>query len=310
MAGNGPADPGKGWSAMKARLPSIATALLIVLAGIVDASLAAAPEEGTARSADGVAVHYRVSGAGDPALVFIHGWSCDGSYWDGQTAAFAENHRVVMIDLAGHGDSGLDRVAYSLAAFGEDVVAVADALDLQDMILVGHSMGGPVAVEAAERLSGRVRGIVGVDTFKNPSYSFSSRRVRRLVAPYRKDFVTATMGYVKQLFPETADPDLVERIATDMASGSATAGAEALKATLDWYVLYSRDKLTSLKVPLFCINSDMHPTKVEEMQEVVPYFDVRYIFDVGHFPMVEAPDTFNGLLIDVVAQMRTAPKGR
>lgn len=59
------------------------------------------------RSADGLPVRYEVLGDGTPALVFVHGWSCDRRYWDGQVGYFADRHRVVAIDLAGHGESGL-----------------------------------------------------------------------------------------------------------------------------------------------------------------------------------------------------------
>ncbi len=58
---------------------------------------------GTVPAADGLALHYRSVGGGSPALVFVHGWSCDDSYWESQRRHFAPNHQVVTIDLAGHG---------------------------------------------------------------------------------------------------------------------------------------------------------------------------------------------------------------
>ena len=71
---------------------------------------------------------------------------------------------MVALDLAGHGDSGVNREAWSMTNFGADVAAVADTLQLEDIILVGHSMGGQVALEAARLLKGRVKMIVGADT--------------------------------------------------------------------------------------------------------------------------------------------------
>ena len=121
----------------------------------------------SALSADGVSIHYQVQGKGKPALIFIHGWCCDRSYWDEQLSHFTQQYKVVAIDLAGHGDSGLERKAWTMEAYGEDVVAVVNKLKLQEVILVGHSMGGYVILEAARRLPERIIGLVGVDTLND-----------------------------------------------------------------------------------------------------------------------------------------------
>ena len=118
----------------------------------------------TARSADGVVVRFDVAGQGAPTIVLVHGWALDRHVWDGQAPSLAERHRVVALDLAGHGESGGSRAAWTMAAFGEDVKAVVEAVDAGEIVLVGHSMGGPVVLEAARRMPERVKGIVLVDT--------------------------------------------------------------------------------------------------------------------------------------------------
>lgn len=89
-----------------------------------ESSATATPESASAVSSDGTRIAYRATGAGDTALVFIHGWTCDQGYWDAQVPAFAGDHRVVTLDLAGHGASDTTRKTWSIAAFGEDVAAV------------------------------------------------------------------------------------------------------------------------------------------------------------------------------------------
>ena len=69
-------------------------------------------------SRDGTPISYEIYGAGEPTLVFVHGWSCDARYWRAQLPYFAKNHRVVMLDLAGHGHSGSARSQYTMRAFG------------------------------------------------------------------------------------------------------------------------------------------------------------------------------------------------
>src|SRR5262249_7740442 len=118
-------------------------------------------------SADGVTIHYDVQGQGATALVFVHGWCCDRRYWDRQTAHFAPDYTVVWLDLAGHGTSGHDRTTWTIPAFGADIVAVVEQLGLAQVVLIGHSAGGLVVIEAARRLPTTVIGVVGVDTWRN-----------------------------------------------------------------------------------------------------------------------------------------------
>ena len=120
------------------------------------------------QSADGVPIHYDVQGNGPPALLFVHGWCCDHHVWDGQVDHFAPHYTVVRPDLAGHGASGRDRAHWTMEAFGGDVAAVVEQLGLDQVVLIGHSMGGAVIVEAARRLPDAVIGLVGADTWRAP----------------------------------------------------------------------------------------------------------------------------------------------
>jgi pimeloyl-ACP methyl ester carboxylesterase len=94
----------------------------------------------TVSSFDGVPISYEVHGSGKPALVFVHGWSCDRSYWDAQRIPLSNHYQIVTVDLAGHGQSGMGREEWTIASYGEDVAAVVKELDLENAILIGHSM--------------------------------------------------------------------------------------------------------------------------------------------------------------------------
>jgi len=130
---------------------------------VTDPSLV--PEPRRVVSGDGVEIAYDVTGAGEPALVFVHGWSGRRGHWDQQVETCASAHLVVRIDLAGHGASGLGRDRWTVASFADDVVAVLGAIALGRVILIGHSLGGSVVVAAAQRLGSRVAGVIGVDTW-------------------------------------------------------------------------------------------------------------------------------------------------
>lgn len=247
-------------------------------------------------SADGVPIHFDVEGDGTPALVFVHGWSCDRHYWDGQTAQFARRYTVVRIDLAGHGGSGRDRARWTMPAFGLDVVAVLEKLDLKQAVLIGHSMGGLVIVEVARRLPGVAIGLVGADTWLNLGKSRSQQQVSQAVALFRADFVSATRNFVQDRFPEAADPALVERVAAGMSAAPPNIAIGALEAA------WGNDRalqqgLREIKAPKITINASPSPTEDEARNYGI---EVMRMTGVGHFVMLDDPATFNRLLDQAV----------
>ena len=260
---------------------------------------------GTATSPDGVVLHFTDQGQGSPTLVFVHGWSCDATYWDAQVAHFAPKHRVVAIDLAGHGASGQERKAYTMEAFGADVAAVLAQLDLKDAILVGHSMGGAVIVEAALAAPDHVLGLVGVDNFQNVTLKLPPESIDVFVSTFEADFVPRVRAWVGHFFPAGADSALAAGIAADMASAPPAVGLSAMRELLHWYGNRTSERLPLLKVPLMCINADMQPTMVEPIKALVPGYQLRLMAGRGHFVMREDPAKFNELLGETVGALVT-----
>jgi pimeloyl-ACP methyl ester carboxylesterase len=271
---------------------------------------AAAPEvapvqEGTPlmiASEDGVPIRYRIYGNGEPALIFIHCWSCDSSYWDQQFDALKTRYTLVTLDLAGHGESGTARGDWSIPAFGADVAAVASRVLNDQLVLVGHSMGGPVALEAARRLRGRVIGIIGVDTFTNIGLPpLSERELELRLEPYRRDFAATTRENVTQrFFKPTSDPNLVRRIADDMASEPPGIGVGAM---IGMNNMNYAAALGDINVPIVAINSDRLPTDVERIRLHAPTFRVKLMPGAGHFLMIEEASRFNALLDATVQEL-------
>ena len=256
----------------------------------------------SAISADGNAIHYQVQGQGKPAIIFIHGWCCDRSYWDAQLPYFAQKHIVVAIDLTGHGESGLDRKEWTMGAFGEDVVAVVNKLNLEQVVLVGHSMGGSVILEAARRMPKRVIGLVGVDTLQNFEDKFTQEQIDDWFTPLRSNFAEATRNFVRTMFTPNSDPALVEKIATDMSSAPQEVGSGALEGYVDFQNNEIIRVLQEVQAPITCINSDKYPTNVETNQRYAPSFKAMIMSGVGHFNMMEDPETFNRLLEETVQE--------
>jgi pimeloyl-ACP methyl ester carboxylesterase len=206
----------------------------------------------TARAADGLTIAYDVRGRGDMALVFLHGWCGDRDSWKHQLDAFAGDYRVVAIDMGGHGESGKDRKNWSVTGLAGDVEAVVKALGLKRMILIGHSMGGPIALEAARRMPGAVVAVIGVDTLQNAELKSNEEQSKKILEAFEKDFKgTMRMG-ITMMLPEKADPELIDSIT---ARASAQDQKMALALFRDFPRLDMKALLRDAKVPVRCINA-------------------------------------------------------
>ena len=256
--------------------------------------------QGRASSADSVVIAYEAHGAGTPTLVFVHGWSCDRTYWKGQLEPLGRRYRVVAIDLAGPGESGTNRQAWTIAAFGADVAAVVEKLGLERVILVGHSMGGDVIVEAARRLRGRVAGLVWIDVYRKLDAPPTAERIEAFVAPFRADFTERTRTFVRSMFPATADKSLVEWIAADMSSAPKEIALAAMVSVFS-NGLGMPAALAELKLPTIAINPDHPPTDFESLKR--HGVEVVLMPGVGHFPMMEDPERFNRVLGSVIEKL-------
>jgi sigma-B regulation protein RsbQ len=260
------------------------------------APLVAGP--GTVAAPDGVSIAYTVSGAGSPALVFIHGWMCDQTFWAAQIEEFNTSNTVVTIDLPGHGLSGMDRDGWPLMAYGGDVQTVVEKLDLHDVVLVGHSMGGPLVLEAARLMPDRVIGVVGVDSLHDAEAKYDPEQMKGYFAAYEADFVGTCGQMVASMFQEDADPGLAERVIKEMCDGSPEISLALLRQFIDYEMGPALAAVAD--VPVHYINADKYPTNPEANQKYHPTFSGVVVPDVGHFLMMEEPEEFNQLLRQTV----------
>lgn len=254
----------------------------------------------TCRSFDGTQIVYESLGSGRPALVLVHGWCCNRRYWAAQLEVLSDHALVVTVDLAGHGDSDASRQDWSIAAFGADVCSVIDELALDDVVLVGHSMGADVTLEASRRLVGRVRGMVWVDQFGQLDRFADERQVRDRMLAFRGDFPRAADAFVRRLFPPSADPSLVDRVAHTIGSAPEEVALASLEATWN-HGRAVPALLDEVQLPVVAINGpDTHTDAASLRSHGV---DVIVIPDVGHFPMVERPREFNSCLLQALARL-------
>jgi pimeloyl-ACP methyl ester carboxylesterase len=272
--------------------------------------LLAAPamESGTVRSKDGVAVHYVAQGRGEPALVFVHGFGIDGSYWRHAMEALAPSRRVVALDLPGHGKSGADRKDWTMAAFGEDVRAVADHLKLGKVVLLGHSMSGNVVLEAARLLGDRVAGVVPVDTLLDPDQTVSEPEIAGAIAGFKADYPGTARAFGEKYMFVAATPQAVkDRVVKDWTARNPVAAAATLENTWRYD---PRPAITAVRAPIVAVNADQYPTNLVAWRKYAPRFEAVIVRGTGHYPMLEKPAEFVAALKEAVAKVEAARGGR
>jgi pimeloyl-ACP methyl ester carboxylesterase len=255
------------------------------------------------RSADGVEIAYSSRGSGGTALVFIHGGLADRSFWASQLSLASGGFRVVTLDLAGHGASGRGRKAWTISAFAEDARAVVETLALRRVVLIGNSMGGPVALEAARLLQGRALGVVGVDTLHDATVRLDPAVFHARAEAFRKDFPGACHAMVSSLFHPGIQPELQAWAERRMCTMSPEIVAGMMEGFGDYDLAVA---FRNARVPIRAINGDLWPTNIERNRTVTPDFDAVIMTGAGHYPMLERPAEFNRLLAGIVKGLESA----
>ena len=249
---------------------------------------------------DKVNIVYSACGKGEPALFFIHGGLAERTFWDKQLEAFCTNHRVVALDLPGHGESGSNRENWGLPEFGADVKAVADAEKLDNLILFGNSLDGPVAVEAALLMPKRIIGVVGIDSFQRVDYVIPPEEMQKRARAFRDDYPGMVKEMVDMLFHKDAEPDIMAEAEKRMQK---TPPEAAYKMFLGMSGYDNAAPVRKLTVPLRAINGDIYPTDVEGVRKIKPDFDAIIMEHMGHYPMLERPEEFNRYIASVIAEL-------
>lgn len=254
-------------------------------------------------SFDGVEIVYSVQGKGEPALVFIHGGFADRSFWTDQMEHFSKHYLAIAIDLAGHGESGKNREEWNISAFAKDVRAVIEKEKIKKAVVLGNSLGGPVALEAARLLPETVTAVVAVDTLQDLATRVPPSQYLTQAEAFRNDFSGTMKQMINSLFHTNAHPELRARTESLLLDNS----PEMAVALMESFAGFDMIGLVkSLNIPIRCINGDLWPTDLEKIRTVYPYFDAVILPKTGHYPMLENPKLFNHhletILIDLQMQ--------
>ena len=244
---------------------------------------------------DAARIHYKSYGKGSEALVLIHGWSCNLDFWRDSIPDLAKRSRVITIDLPGHGQSDKPEITYSMDLFARAVEAVLRDAKVDRAVLVGHSMGTPIARQFYRKYPAKTLAIVIVDGALRP---FGDKKLMEgFLAGFRGPNYKE-MG--KQMFAGMAGPNLSPEIKERIQASFLNTPQQVLVSAMEGMAddsIWGEDKIS---VPMLAVlaKSPFWPPDTEQYyRSLAPNLDFQMWEGVGHFLHMERPKQFNDAVI-------------
>lgn len=242
-----------------------------------------------------ISLYYEEQGVGEP-LLFLHGLGADGRSWEYQRDVFAEQFRVIVADVRGHGRSAKPPGPYSVPQFAADIFALLDYLGIESFHLVGLSMGGMIGFQMAVDQPARLKSLTIVNSGPElVAHNWKERWQiwqRRLVLNISSmEKIGAFIG--KRLFPEPHQVEYKKMFIQQMQENDPAAYKAATNALIGWSV---RQQLGSIQCPVLVISGDMDYTPVANKEVYVremPTARLQVINNSRHPTPIDQPEAFN-----------------
>jgi pimeloyl-ACP methyl ester carboxylesterase len=243
---------------------------------------------------DGRPLFYREEGSGGPPILLVHGWCCDHTYMAPQIDHLASAHRVIAPDLSGHGRSDPSRQVYTMAGFADELAWLASHLGLNRPVVIGHSMGGGIALELAARHPDVPAAIAMLDsTIVVPAERHA--RMEALLPVFRAPGYRDAMREALEtgFFQPWDDPERRARIVDAMTAAPQHVVAGAWQGILEWD---GAAATAACKVPALYVAAAAPRTDLARMRQLCPPLLTAQIVGAGHFVQLEVPEQINAML--------------
>jgi pimeloyl-ACP methyl ester carboxylesterase len=244
---------------------------------------------------DDLRMYYEQSGRGDPEILFIPGWCSDVSAFRPQFDYFGASHRVTALDLRGCGRSDATSDGYRVSELANDVASFCRVVGIEQAIVVGHSLGGMIALELGAHHPGIPRAVVLVDPGPiDPSpatVEFYDSFAAQLAG---SDGETIRRRYVEDM--AAVDPELARRIADMMCRVPLESATAVIRHLTSWE---GRDALTKCAVPILLTRSRFRDGPDSEdirLRAIQPELTLGMTVGAGHFHQLEVPSQINAMI--------------
>ena len=258
----------------------------------------AAGQNGDFADFEGQKIYFKNFGKGKKAIVFVHGWTCNSDFWKDSYVAFPRR-RVIAVDLPGHGRSDKPRVAYTMEYFARSIEAVLKKAKVERAVLVGHSMGTPVARQFYRLYPEKTLGLVIVDGALRP-YA-DDEMFEKFFAPIRADYTANAPAFIDGMLVPMKDANLKMKIRAAMLATPDYVALSAMDGMADKRI-WATDQI---KVPVLAVMAKSpawKPDEKEFFQSLAPNLEFQMWDDVSHFLMMEKPQEFNQSIETYVAK--------
>ena len=259
-------------------------------------------------------IHHAVTGNGEPPIVFVHGFACAHSDWDAQVRHLSSRHRTVAVDLRGHGVSAGTAEECSIERYGADVAEVMRALALSPAVLVGHSMGCRVVIEAALQAPRQTAGVILVD---GSQFAAAMEPVLMERFATAEGYVAITKALFNDMFTARSDSTVAASVVERALHLPRAVGEKMLIDLLRYDVGRLTSSLASLRVPVMALQTTFSNEKRERSTmrqgQTTPYLDmvrgcvpsvrVEIIEDTGHFPQLDESARTNAAIDSFLAML-------
>ena len=296
------------------RLPATHYWLLLpLLIGCVacDPGRTPASEEPSAPAAPDPST-YTLTGDHDTTLVLVHGWNSDQDYWSKQVAAFSDDYTVLTMNLVTDQRAQDSSREWTAENFARDIVNILAQENLSNLILVGHSMGGEIALAVQEVVPDKTLAIIGVDCFKDVGFILTDQ-VQNSIDSFMVHFEEDYAGNVEQMVtiglfePHTGHQSAYQRVLHDYQTADPTIAIPIYRNLFPAYQA-TKEKIAQLPFPLRIMVSDYSPLNEEALKKYTKHgYRIKTIHHSGHFPMIEQPEQFNQALREFLEAIRRGP---
>lgn len=288
--------------ATRSRIFALLVLLLTPLAGAAPPAAADSPSRFA--TLDGLKVHYESYGKGREAVVFVHGWTCDLTFWKAQLPAFAAKTRTLAVDLPGHGKSDAPETAYTMELFARAVEAAMRDAGVDRAVLVGHSMGTPVVRQFYRRYPEKTRALVLVDGSLRPFADKAAMEpfFAALRGPNYKQVAGQMIDGMMAPMKDAAERERAKAAMLATPQHVAVSAMEGMAADEIW----TKDPV---EVPVLAVlaKSPFWPADTEEyFRSIAPDLEFHMWEGVSHFLMMDEPARFNDALSAFLAKRRLA----
>jgi pimeloyl-ACP methyl ester carboxylesterase len=259
-------------------------------------------------------INYVVNGSDRPPIVLVHGFACAHDDWDAQVAYLSRLHQTIAVDLRGHGASVGTAADCSIERYGADVAEVMRKLALPSAVLVGHSMGCRVILEAALQAPTHTGGLVLID---GSQFASSISTALQGFFATSGGYAALVDGWFKDMFTAKTEPAVAARMIERAARLPREIGEKLLIDMVRYDVTRLAASLAALRVPVMAVqttySNEKRERKTMSKGETTPYLDmlraevaslrVEIIVETGHFPQIDEAVETNELLVSFLATL-------